>query len=90
MDITDLQRALRRKLNTEEDRKKDHIYYWATIQDRDYRVAKFSHSARGQLPDFIIENTYKRLKLNRRELENLVDCPLSSEEFLRLWSERSE
>ena len=47
-----------------------------------------SHSARGQLLDFVVSNTARRLKLSRAELEDLVNCPLSGDEFRRLWETR--
>ena len=88
MDIKDLQRSLRRKLKAVEDRQSHHIFYWATIDEKEFRVAKFSHSSRGQLPDFIVSDTAQRLKLSKAELNELVDCPLSEEQFLELWSTR--
>ncbi len=51
-------------------------------------MAKISHSARGQLPDFVVSNTARRLKLSRAELEDLVNCPLSGDEFRKLWETR--
>ena len=88
MDVRDLQRGLRRKLDAVEDRRSHHIFYWVTIDGREFRAAKFSHSSRGQLPDLILTDTARRLKLNRAELDELVDCPLSWEKFLELWQAR--
>ncbi len=88
MDIRELQQALRRKLGAMEDRRRHHVFWWLEIDDREYRVAKFSHSSRGQLPPYILSDTAKRLKLSNAELDNLVNCPLSGEEFLRLWAIR--
>ena len=85
MDIKDLERSLRRKLKAVEDRQSNHVFYWATIQGRDFRVAKFSHSGRGQLADFIVSDTAKRLKLSKTELNKLVDCSLSGRQFRELW-----
>jgi hypothetical protein len=59
-----------------------------TVDGVEYRVAKLSHSARGQLPEFVISDTAKRLKLIRAELEDLVNCLLGSEEFQNLWESR--
>ena len=88
MDIRDLQRSLRRKLGAEEDRRSHHVFYWVTIDGQDFRAAKFSYSSRGQLPDFIVADTAQRLKLNRAELNALVDCPLTGEQFFQLWNSR--
>ena len=51
----------------------------------------FSHSMRGgRLPDFVVVNAAKRLRLTKSELEDLVECPLSGEAFLELWQARSD
>ena len=90
MDLRDLQRGLRRKLEAYEDRRSHHIYYIARIDGRECTVGKFSHSFRGgQLSDRIVGDTAKRLRLDKSELEALVECPLTSEEFLELWQARS-
>lgn len=88
MDVRELRSALLRKLETTEDRKGHHIYHRFEFGGRRYRVAMLSHSARGQLPDFVVSNTARRLKLSRAELEDLVNCPLSGDEFRRLWETR--
>ena len=88
MDVRELQRALRRKLGAAEDRRSHHVFWWIEIDGREYRAAKLSHSSRGQLPDFVLSDTAKRLKLDRAELDDLVKCPLSGEAFLLLWTTR--
>ena len=88
VDARDLQRALRRKLKAVEDRRSHHVFYWVAIEGREFRVAKFSHSSRGQLPNFVVSDTAQRLKLSGPELSSLVDCPLSGEQFLELWATR--
>ena len=86
MDVRELQRALRRKLGAVEDRRRHHVFWWLEIDGREHRVAKFSHSSRGQLPQYILSDTAKRLKLSNAELDDLVNCPLTEAEFLRLWA----
>ena len=88
MDFRDLQRALRRKLGAYEDRRSHHVYYWMTINGRQYPAAKFSHSSRGQASNLIVSDTARRLKLSRAELEALVDCSLSGDRFRELWAVR--
>ena len=86
MDVGDLQRALRRKLGAQEDRSSHHVFFFVDIPgDAELRAAKFSHSARGRLRDYVVADTGRRLKLTRRELDELVDCTLSGEGFWRLW-----
>lgn len=88
MDVRELQRALRRKLGAVEDRRRHHVFWWLEIDGREHRVAKFSHSSRGQLPHYILSDTAKRLKLSNPELDDLVNCPLTEAEFLRMWALR--
>ena len=64
------------------------MYYVMTIGERVHRVAKFSHSARGQLSNIVLSNTAKRLKLQRTELDQLVDCQLGVVAFKELWDTR--
>ena len=85
MDARDLQRALRRKLDAEEDRSGDHVFYWMAVNGQDLRVAKFSHSERGQLRNHVILDAAKRLKLTRPQLDELVDCLMTKEAFWILW-----
>ena len=87
MDIGDLQRALRRKLNAQEERASHHVYFFIDIPGNgELRAAKFSHSARGRLPDFVVADTARRLKLTRRGLEEFVECTLSGDGFWELWN----
>ena len=88
MDVRDLQRGLRRKLRAIEDRRSHHVFYWVEIDGLEFRAAKFSHSGRGQLPEFIVSDTAHRLKLSRAELDDLVDCPMNRDQFLELWAAR--
>ena len=89
MDLRDIQRALRRKLGAAaEDRRSHHVFLLVEIDGLDYRAAKFSHSSRGQLSDLILSDTARRLKLSRAELDDLVDCPLSGDQFWELWGTR--
>ena len=89
MDLRRLQRALRRKLNAVEDRSTHHVLWYVVIGDEEYLAARHSHSNSGQLPQFIISDTAKRLRLSRSELDSLVNCPLGRDKFLSLWEERS-
>ena len=88
MNIKQLQRALRRKIRAVEDRQSDHVFYWMEVDGNEQKVAKFSHSSRGQLPPFIVADTAKRLSLTGPELNQLVDCQLSGETFFELWADR--
>lgn len=88
MDVRELQRALRRKLGAVEDRRRHHVFWWFEFDGREHRIAKFSHSSRGQLPQYIVSDTAKRLKLTNSELDDLVNCPMTADEFRGLWAIR--
>ena len=64
------------------------MYYWMMIDDRRYRAAKFSHSSRGQISNRILNDTARRLKLRRADLNALVECTSSGDRFRELWAER--
>jgi hypothetical protein len=89
MDVRDIDRTLRRKLHAIEDRKKDHIFFYFKIEGKQYRATKLSHSARGQVDESLLSLISKQLRLKREELQDLVACPLSEEEYFRLWLDRS-
>lgn len=76
MQIRQLQRALRRKLGAVESRKSHHVFYSITVNSRDLRIAKFSHSMRGQLSNLVLSDTARRLRLRRSELDAFVECSL--------------
>lgn len=85
MEYRELRKALKVKLGAEESMESDHIYYFKMFDDGSYRVGKVSHSARGQVEDFIIRDTARRLRVVREELLELVGCTLDSANHERLW-----
>ncbi len=88
MDVGDLQRELRRKLGAEQDRSSHHVYFFLDIPGNgELRVAKFSHSARGRLPDFVVADTARRLRLSKSQIEALVECTISGSAFWEIWNE---
>lgn len=90
MDLRDFSRALRRKAGAYEDRTASHIIYRVSIGEANRAVAMFSYSMRGgRLPEFVVANAAKRLRLTKAELEDRVECPLSADAFLELWQARS-
>ena len=76
-------------MGAEESRENKHVFMFITIGGIIYRAAKFSHSWRGgRVPDFAVSDTAGRLNLSGPELDDLVDCTLSGEDFFELWGER--
>lgn len=76
MRVRQLQRALRRKLGAVESRKSHHVFYYMTVHCQEFRIAKFSHSMRGQLSNLVLSDTARRLRLRRSEFDALVECSL--------------
>jgi len=50
---------------------------------------RYSHGAR-ECDDFILGQMAKHLKLSRAQLDNLVDCTMSGEEYIEILRERGE
>ncbi len=88
MDYRDIRSTLVSKLKAAEDRAGDHIYFYLTIDGRDFRVGKLSHSFRGQAVDYVINDTARRLKLRKREFVSLVDCEIDKPQHERIWRQR--
>jgi len=88
MDYRDIRSTLVSKLEAIEDRSGNHIYFYLTIDTRDFRVGKLSHSARGQAVDYVISDTARRLKLSKKEFVSLVDCEIDKPQHEILWKER--
>lgn len=88
MDYRDIRSTLVTKLDALEDRSGHHIYFYLTIDNRDFRVGKLAHGTRGQAADYVISDTARRLKLNKKEFVSLVDCDIDKEQHEELWRER--
>ena len=88
MNYRDIRSTLVTKLDALEDRSGDHIYFYLTIDNRDFKVGKLSHSARGQAEDYVVNDTAHRLKLTTKEFVSLVDCTIDKKEHEELWRER--
>jgi hypothetical protein len=88
MDVRDIVRTLKGKLHAIEDSKRHHIFFYFNIEGKQYRATKLSHSAKGQVDESLLSLISKQLRLRREELQELVACPLSREDYFRLWTER--
>ena len=88
MDYRDIRSTLVSKPRAIEDRAGHHIYFYLTIDQNDFRVGKVSHSSRGQVPDYVIIDTARRLKLNKKEFASLVDCDIDKEQHEKIWRAR--
>jgi len=84
MNGRELRRTLR-KLDTVEDRRGHHVYFYVEVDGHDYRVCKLSHSMTGELPPFVVSDAARRMKLTAHEFAALADCRVAKPEFLSLW-----
>lgn len=89
MEVRDIRRALLRKLHAVEDPKRAHVFYYFVIEGKQYKATKLSHGATGQLDDNLVHLVAGQLRLRKEELESLVECPLSENEYFALWANRS-
>ena len=64
------------------DREGDHTYfiYWSIAGKKSAVFTKTSHGAR-ELNDNLLALMAQQCKLSKREFINLIDCPLSREEY---------
>jgi hypothetical protein len=91
LDFRRLRHTWRRKLGAEEDKQSNHVYYYITIDNREHRIGKVSHSNRGsdKVDDFIISDTCKRMKIDKSELSAVVNCTIDKSQYLNLWQIRT-
>ena len=92
MDFRQLRHTLSSKLGAAEDRQGNHLYYYLSVGDKEHRVGKVSHSSRGSetVPDFVVSDTSRRLRLNKAELLQLVGCSIDKDQHRKLWLEREQ
>lgn len=88
MDVGEIRRAMVRKLEALEDRRKDHIWFYFSYDGKEYKGPKLSHSWHGDLNDQQIAWLKKPLELTKSEFQDFVECPLSTQEFYEKWTER--
>ena len=87
MEFRELRSALCSK-GAREDPTKDHVFFYIEVNGKAFRATKLSHGARGQISDELFSLIARQMRLKTAELRKFVECPLGSEEWVRLWSER--
>lgn len=66
----------------------DHKYYFLYINDRKTSIfTKISHGE-GEINDFLIKQMSKQTRLEKNEFLDLINCPLSYEEYIELLKQR--
>jgi len=75
-----------KKLNLEV-RSTNHIYGWLVVDGK--RILRVHYSfGRGNIPAKISEKIRGQLKLDQRNLKDLIECPLSKEDYLEIIREK--
>jgi len=89
MEVRDIRRTLLQKLHAVEDTKRNHVFYYFERDGKHHKATKLSHGTRGQLGDNLVYLIASQLRLQKNELESLIDCPLSEDEYFVLWDSRN-
>jgi hypothetical protein len=70
-----------------EVRSSNHIYGWLIINSK--KILRVHHSfGKGDIPGKISDKIRGQLKLDQNNLKNLVECPLSKEDYLKILKEK--
>ncbi len=88
MTVNEAKGAYTGKLGATEDKRGKHIFFCFKDSGSDYTIGKISHSWRGQLNDTQIGLLARKLRLQKQEFENWVDCTLQNDEMLQIWRNR--
>ena len=87
MDYRDLRSTLLSKGGTEQDRSKDHVFYFLELEGSSHRVTKISHGAKGQIPNDLLSMIARQMRLTAPELRKFVKCTLTTGEWHSRWQE---
>lgn len=83
----DLVRTLRSKVGAEEDRQRRHIWFKVRAGGIVVRTTMVSHGTSGQIGQPLLGKVARQLGLTAGQLEALVQCTLSAEEYSELITE---
>lgn len=62
----------------------DHVFFHLWIDGKKTSVyTKLSHGEK-EVSDSLLGMMARQVKLNRRQFDNLIDCPLSAEDYIKL------
>lgn len=68
---------------------RDHIYYIFMLNGRLTHIrTKLSHGSQKEYGDSLLSIMSKQLHIKKIELEKLIDCPISKEDYIKLLKER--
>lgn len=79
-----LESALRHKLLMEVEDDRDHRYYVLSVDGQWVLQTKISTGTRYRdLGDALLAKIARQLAVNRSQLDDLIDCPMSREDWIR-------
>lgn len=87
MDTSDLLRSLRAKVGAEEDPQRRHIWFKVRVGGVVVRTTMVSHGGPGQIGQPLLGKIARQLGLTTAQLEALVRCTLSADEYYGLIAE---
>ena len=85
MDYRELRSALTNKGHAEEDRAKDHAFYYIEVAGKSYRATKISHGAHGQIDPGFLATMARQMRLTSRQIREFVACRLRRDGWLDIW-----
>ena len=88
MDFAELRQTLTGKGGAAEDTKRDHAFYYITVDGKQERATKISHGASGQIDASLLSLIAHQMRLTAPELRRFQACTLTPEEWLAKWATR--
>jgi hypothetical protein len=64
-----------------------HNYGWLIVKENKILRVHYSHG-KGDIPDKIIQKIRGQLKLSKRDFKDLIDCPLSYDDYIAILQEK--
>ena len=71
-----------------EVRSTKHRYGWFTFQGRKILRVHYSHG-KGSIPGRVSDKIRSQLKLTQKDFRDLIDCPLSLEDYEKILKEKA-
>lgn len=69
---------------------RDHNYYILYVEGKKTKIhTKISHSAT-EIDDFLVKQMARQVRLDRKQFEDLIECPLSKEDYIEILKEKGE
>ncbi len=67
------------------DNQGHHIYFRMFVDGKDIGAWTYISHGHSDIGDDLLSMMAKQLKLNKSQLIDLIECPMSKEEFLEVW-----